>query len=56
VAYAGNGQTQATQNRQALANQMPLEEVKKALALTEELLKPDNLKPGLQAYLQQQGG
>ena len=55
VAYAGKGQTQAAQNRQGLANQMPLDEVKKALALTEELLKPDNLQPGLAAYLAQPG-
>jgi TPR repeat protein len=55
VAYAGNSQTQAEQNRQGLANQMPLEEVKKSLALTEELLKPGNLQPGLAAYLAQPG-
>ena len=30
---------------------MPLEDVKQAVALTEELMKPDNLKPGLDAYL-----
>lgn len=54
VAYAGDGKTQAAQNRQGLANQMPLDEVKKALSLTEELLKPDNLKPGLESYLRQQ--
>lgn len=53
VAYAGNGKTQAAQNRQSLANQIPLDDVKKALSLTEELLKPGNLKPGLEAYLQQ---
>jgi hypothetical protein len=53
VTYAGNGTTQAAQNRQVLANQMPLADVKKALALTNELLKPGNLKPGLQAYLKQ---
>ena len=52
VAYAGKGKTQATQNRQVLANQMSLDEVKKALELTETLLKPGNLKPGLSAYLQ----
>jgi TPR repeat protein len=51
VAYAGNDRTQAAQNRQALANQMPLEDVKKALALTEELLKPGALKSGLEQYL-----
>jgi hypothetical protein len=32
---------------------MPLDDVKKALALTDELLKPGNLKPGLEAYLKQ---
>lgn len=51
VTYAGKGATQAAQNRQVLANQMPLNDVKKALALTDELLKPGNLKSGLQAYL-----
>jgi hypothetical protein len=51
VAYSGKGTTQAAQNRQALANQMSLDDVKKALALTDELLKPGNLKPGLDAYL-----
>jgi TPR repeat protein len=53
VAYAGKEKTQAEQNRQILANQMPLDDVKKALALTESLLKPGNLKPGLEAYLKQ---
>lgn len=53
VAYAGKGRTQAAQNRQLLANQMSLEDVKKALTFTEALLKPDNLKSGLVAYLQQ---
>jgi hypothetical protein len=53
VAYAGKGTTQAAQNRQVLANQMPLDDVKKAMALTETLLKPGNLKPGLEAYLKQ---
>ena len=51
VAYAGKGRTQAAQNRQMLANQMSLDDVKKALALTDELLKPGNLKPELEAYL-----
>jgi len=51
VAYDGNPNSTAGRNRQALANRMPLEDVKKALALTEELLKPDQLKPALQAYL-----
>jgi TPR repeat protein len=53
VAYAGNGQTRAAQNRQGLANQMPLEDVQKALALTEQLLKPGHLKPGLENYIGQ---
>jgi len=53
VAYAGNRETQAARNRQILANRMSLDEVKKALPLTEELLKPGNLRPGLAAYLQQ---
>jgi TPR repeat protein len=51
VAYAGQGTTQAAQNRQILANQMSLDDVKKSLALTNELLKPGKLKPGLEAYL-----
>jgi len=53
VAFAGKGKTQAVQNRQLLANQMSLDDVKKALTLTEVLLRPDNLKSGLMAYLQQ---
>jgi TPR repeat protein len=53
VAYAGNAQTQAKQNRQALANQIPMAELQHSMALTEELLKPGNLKAGLRAYLQQ---
>jgi uncharacterized protein len=51
VVYSGKGTTQAAQNRQVLANQMALDDVKKALALTDELLKPGNLKPELEAYL-----
>ena len=51
VAVAQNSNTQAARNRQGLANRMPLDDVKKALALTETLLKPNNLKPGLEAYL-----
>ena len=50
--YAGLGATRATQNRQVLANQTSLDEVNKALALTETLFKPGNLQPGLQDYLQ----
>lgn len=53
VAYAAGGQTQAAQNRQILANQMPLDDVKKAQALTERLLERGNLRSGLGAYLQQ---
>jgi len=51
VAYAGKGTTQAARNRQVLANQMPVDDVKKALVLTETLLKPGNLKLALDAYL-----
>lgn len=51
VAYASGGRTQAAQNRQGLANRMPLEDLKKAIALTEQLLKPGSLKSGLQSYL-----
>lgn len=54
VAYAGKSQTQAAQNRQILANQMPLEDVKKAQSLTEVLLKKESLQPGLEAYLKSQ--
>lgn len=50
VALDTNKNSQAASNRQGLANRMPLEDVKKALSLTEQLLKPNNLKPGLQAY------
>lgn len=52
VAYAGERKTRAAQNRQVLANQMSLDDLKKSLALTETLLEPGNLEPGLQAYLQ----
>ncbi|MDP3847731.1 MAG: tetratricopeptide repeat protein [Pseudomonas sp.] len=55
VAYAGKALVPAVGNRQDLANQMPLEEVKKSLTLTQELFKPDNIKAGLEAYLRQQG-
>jgi len=51
VAYEQNMNSQAAHNRQGLANRMPLSDVEKAVALTETLLKPDQLKPGLQAYL-----
>jgi TPR repeat protein len=53
VAYAGKDTTRAAQNRQVLANQMSLDDVKKALALTDELLKSNNLKPELEAYLKE---
>jgi TPR repeat protein len=53
VAIAQNSNTQAARNRQGLANRMPLDDVKKSLTLTEELLKPGNLKPALQTYLKQ---
>jgi TPR repeat protein len=53
VAFAGDRKTQAAQNRQALANQITLDDVKKAQALTEELLEPGNLGSGLAAYLKQ---
>lgn len=53
VAIAQNSNTQAARNRQGLANRMPLEDVKKSLTLTEEFLKPGNLKPALAAYLKQ---
>ena len=51
VAYDQNKDGRAAKNRQGLANRMPLEDVKRAVALTEQLMKPDNLKPGLDAYL-----
>jgi len=51
VAFEQNTNSQAAQNRQGLANRMPLPDVEKAVALTEALLKPDQLKLGLQAYL-----
>jgi TPR repeat protein len=55
VAYAGQGRaTKATQNRQGLVNELTLEDVKKSLALTEELLKPGNLEPALEAHLGRQ--
>ena len=54
VALAGDRTTKAKQNRQALANGMPLDDVKKSLPLTEELLKPGNFKAGLDAHLKQQ--
>lgn len=53
VAYADGRKTQAAQNRQNLANKIPLADLQKSQTLTEQLLKPDNLKPALAAYLQQ---
>jgi hypothetical protein len=53
VGYSQNSNVQAARNRQSLANRMPLDDVKKSLTLTEELLKPGNLKPALQTYLKQ---
>jgi hypothetical protein len=46
--------SQAERNRQGLANRMSLDEVKRAMALTDQLLKPNQLKPGLQAYWRRQ--
>ncbi len=51
VAVAGNGKTQAAQNRQGLANQMPIADVQKALTLTDALLKPGQFKRVLTEYL-----
>lgn len=49
VALDSNKDGRAAANRQGLANRMSLDDVQKALALTDELLKPNKLKPGLQA-------
>ena len=54
VAYDPNKDSRAARNRQGLANRMPLDDVNKALALTEQLMKPNNLKPGLEGYLRVQ--
>lgn len=51
VAFDSNKNSQAARNRQGLANRMTLEDVQISLALTDELLKPNNLKLGLKAYL-----
>ncbi|MBP8080807.1 MAG: sel1 repeat family protein [Arenimonas sp.] len=51
VAYDPNKGSQAARNRQGLANRMPLEDVRKAGELTDELLKPNNFKPALGVYL-----
>jgi TPR repeat protein len=54
VAFDTKKDGPAAGNRQTLANRMPLEDVKKAMTLTEALLKPKNLKPALEAYLRRQ--
>lgn len=54
VAFDSNKNSKAAGNRQSLANQMSMDEVQRALTLTDELLKPNRLKPGLQAYLRRQ--
>jgi hypothetical protein len=51
VAFDSNPNSTAARNRQGLANRMPLPDVQKAMALTDELLQPNKLKAGLQAYL-----
>lgn len=51
VAYADGRKTQAVQNRQSLANQIPLADLQMSQELTEQFLKPDNLKPALASYL-----
>lgn len=55
VAYDNKGNSQAARNRQSLANRMPLDDVKKSMALTEQLLKPGRLKPALETYLASAG-
>ena len=52
VALAGSRQTQARRNRQALANQIPLEDLQKSMELTDILLKPGNLKPALEEIME----
>jgi TPR repeat protein len=54
VAFDTGKDSQAERNRQGLANRMSLDEVKRAMALTDQLLKPNQLKPGLQAYWRRQ--
>jgi hypothetical protein len=51
VAFDSNKGSTAARNRQGLANQMSLEQVNQAMALTDELLKPNQLKPALETYL-----
>jgi hypothetical protein len=50
VAFDTNKDSTAARNRQGLANRMSLDQVKQSTALTEKLLQPNQLKPGLQAY------
>ena len=50
AAFDPDKNSTAAGNRQGLANRMPLEDVKKSLALTEQWLKPGQLRPGLEAY------
>ena len=50
AAFDPDRNSTAAGNRQGLANRMPLEDVKKSLALTEQWLKPGQLQPGLEAY------
>ncbi len=54
VAFETGKDSQAERNRQGLANRMSLDEVKRAMVLTDQLLKPNQLKPGLQAYWRRQ--
>jgi uncharacterized protein len=51
VAFDSNKGSTAARNRQGLANQMSLEQVNQSMALTDELLKPNQLKPVLETYL-----
>ena len=53
VSFSDNSSTRAEQNRQLLANQMSLDDERKALALTSDMLKMGNLKSALQAYLKE---
>jgi TPR repeat protein len=49
VAFDSNKQGQAARNGRGLVGQMTVEEINAAMALTRDLLKPGQLKPGLQA-------
>ena len=53
VSFSDNSSVRAQQNRQLLANQMSLDDERKALALTSDMLKMGNLKSALQAYLKE---